>query len=758
MNMPEVIEIQGSEANGQWNPVVGDETFELLRNNPKFVDGNRNLNVAGNRVLDETYRIMQVCGNPVNAINSETGIVIGYVQSGKTLSFTTLAAIARDNNYQIVIVIAGTSMPLFNQSTNRLRRDLRLDTRYDRKWILIPNPSEIEHQESIQTALAQWSDRNFPNERCRTILITVMKQKDHLFNLAEILEGLNLNSVPALIIDDEGDQASLNTLARRAARQGIDIEDLTESDVSTIYRRITRLKGLFPHHTFVQYTATPQANLFINIVDRLSPNFIKLLTPGEEYTGGKEFFREEAHFIEEIPLADLQTPNNPLHEPPESLIAALRIFFLGVVAGEILQDQHNRSMLVHPSRLQGAHNQFTEWVRGICNSWRRILTSNDVAEKNNLISDIREAYDNLQRTVPDVLPFERLTDFNLIHAIQYTPIVEVNARRGATPHINWQDSYSWILVGGQSMDRGFTVEGLTVTYMPRNIGVGNVDTIQQRARFFGYKRGYLGYCRVFLDQVTIDSYNAIIDHEENVREQLEEFDINNKPLNNWNREVVLDMMLNLTRANILYDNLDRDTYGDEWFRINAPHDTEEYIETNRNSLFEYLTPIQNNFAVDEGHQSRTQEQRHLVARVPLQDGLRNLLNKLRFTRETDSASYSSLRGILRRYLADHPDEECLIYLMSARNLTDWTRRIRRRNRNDEIQQLFQGKQPTKDTPQFRIGEVYPGDSEIKNENLVSIQVHLLNLRDTEYTSVPTLAIWIPEHIGTDIIRQPDNRV
>ena len=110
-------------------------------------------------------------------------------------------------------------------------------------------------------------------------------------------------------------------------------------------------------------------------------------------------------------------------------------------------------------------------------------------------------------TVVELPPFDQLTDFNLIHAIQYTPIIEVNSRRGVTPHINWQDSYSWILVGGQSMDRGFTVEGLTVTYMPRNIGVGNVDTIQQRARFFGYKRSYLGYCRVFLDQVTIDSYN-----------------------------------------------------------------------------------------------------------------------------------------------------------------------------------------------------------------------------------------------------------
>jgi hypothetical protein len=755
--MPEVIEIQDNANNGQWTPVVGDETFELLRSNSKLVDGNRNLNEAGQRVLDETFRIMQVCGNSESEANIETGIVIGYVQSGKTLSFTTLAALARDNNYQIVIVIAGTSMPLFNQSTNRLRRDLRLETRFDRKWTLIPNPSEIEHQEAIQTALAQWADDNFPPERCRTILITVMKQKDHLLNLAEMLEEINLNGVPTLIIDDEGDQASLNTLARRAARQGLDIEDLTESDVSTIYRRITRLKGLFPHHTFVQYTATPQANLFINIVDRLSPNFIKLLTPGEEYTGGKEFFREEAHLIEEIPLTDLPAPNHPLHEPPESLIAALRVFFLGVVAGEILQDQRNRSMLVHPSRLQGDHNQFTEWVRGICNSWRRILTGDNQEEKNQLIADFREAYNDLRRTVPDILPFERLTDFNLVHAIQYTPILEVNTRgRNSTPQVNWQDSYSWILVGGQSMDRGFTVEGLTVTYMPRNIGVGNVDVILQRARFFGYKRAYLGYCRVFLDQVTIDAYDSIIDHEENVREQLEEFDINNKPLNNWNREAILDMMLNLTRANILFDNIDRDTFGDEWFRINAPHDTEDFIETNRNNLFEYLTPIQNQFAVDAGHDNRTQEQRHLVARVRLQDCLRNLLNKLKFTRESDSASYSSLRGILRRYLTEHPNEECLIYLMSARNLTDWTRRTRRRNRNDEIQQLFQGKQPTKDTAQFRIGDVYPGDSEIKNENLVSIQVHLLNLRDTDYTSVPTLAIWIPEHIGTDIIRQPDN--
>lgn len=748
--MAEVIEIQNNSDDRSWNPFVGDETNELLRSKG-FTNSNGTLNESGQNILDETYRIMQVCGDPNISQNSETGIVIGYIQSGKTLSFTTLAALARDNNYQVIIIIAGTSTSLFNQSTNRLKRDLRLETRFDRKWTLIPNPSEIEHQETIQTALAQWADPNFPDERCRTVIITVMKWKDHLFNLAEILRELSLNRVPTLIIDDEGDQASLNTLARRAARQGIDIEDLTETDVSTIYRRIIRLKGLFPHHTFVQYTATPQANLFINIVDRLSPNFIKLLTPGEDYTGGITFFKDNPNLILEIPSSDLPS-SQPLHEPPNSLLLALKIYYLGVVAGNILQSyrdsgQRNRSMLIHPSRLQGDHTTFYGWVNDIKESWRRLLTGTDNDEKTELLNEFQLAYNNLQLTVPNIPPFEQLIDFNLVHAIQYTPLVEVNARRGATPQISWQDSYSWILIGGQSMDRGFTVEGLTVTYMPRNVGVGNVDTIQQRARFYGYKRSYLGYCRVFLDQVTIDSYNNIIEHEEDVREQLEDFNVNNRQLNNWDRKTVLDGMLNLTRANILYDDLNRDYFGDEWFRINAPHDTEEFIETNSETIFRFLNPHIASFNEDVGHELRTEDQKHLVATLSLQDCLDNLLNNLRFTRESDSATYSSLRGILKRYLRNNQDENCLLYLMSANSLQDWKRRIRRLNSNNEIQQLFQGRNP-------RTGEViYPGDSEIKIDEVLTIQIHLLSLRDTNLLSVPTLAIWIPEHIGRDIIRQ-----
>jgi hypothetical protein len=732
--MTEIIEIQNNNANGEWQPFVGEETTGLLRRKGFEND---------ERVLNETLRIMQACGNPNVATNHETGIVIGYVQSGKTLSFTTLTALARDNNYQIVIVIAGVSTNLVNQTTQRLSEDLNLEKRYDRKWTLLQNPSSTQHYETIETVLAQWADSTFPEDERRTLLITVMKNQAHLNNLANILQGQNLQGVPTLIIDDEGDQASLNTRARWAARQGIDIDNLTENQVSTIYRRINALRSVFSHHTFLQYTATPQANLFINIMDRLSPNFIRLLTPGQEYTGGIEFFRNNPNLIAEIPANQIQTNN----EIPESLKGALRIFFLGVVAGKINKDQRNRTMLVHPSRLQGDHNSFTNWIRNTSISWERLLSGSDNEDRQELINEFRESYNQLSLTVQGLQSFEELTGNNLIHAVKYTQIVEVNSRNGETPQIPWNDSYSWILVGGQSMDRGFTVNGLTVTYMPRNIGTGNVDTIQQRARFFGYKKSYLGFCRVYLDQVTIDSYNFIVAHEEDVRNRLVEFDLNNRELNNWDREAVLDQMLNLTRNTVIYDALNRDTFGDDWYRINAPHDTEELIESNRTSLFEFLQLHTANFVQDTGHVNRTEEQKHLVTRITIKDCLEHLLNKLRYTRESDSATYSSFRGILKGYIEEHPDDECLIYLMSANSIDNWTGRTRKLDRNDEIQQLFQGKNP-------RTGEViYPGDSEIKENNLLTIQIHLLNIRDTEFTRVPTLAIWIPEHIGTDIIRQ-----
>jgi hypothetical protein len=143
---------------------------------------------------------------------------------------------------------------------------------------------------------------------------------------------------------------------------------------------------------------------------------------------------------------------------------------------------------------------------------------------------------------------------------------------------------------------------------------------------------------------------------------------------------------------------------------------------------------------------------------------------LKFTRESDSQAYSSLRGIINGYIEENPNENCLVYLMSSKvknNQVVQTIRKRRLNQNDAIQQLFQGEQPTTNG-RLRKGEVYPGDSNIKTQNMVTIQIHRLNLTDTNgseiidengsplYEDLASIAVWIPETIGKDIIRQPDN--
>ena len=763
--MTETIEITGARNTNKakWQPYQGEEIDGLIKFKG-FVDATGNINSTGERIIDETFRIMEMCGNPNTPTSNDTGLVIGYVQSGKTLSFTSLTVLANDNHYQIIIIIAGTSIPLSDQSFERMKRDLRYENRFDRKWVIIKNPSTQEDSDTIKMKLEQWADPTFPKEDCSTILLTVMKNGNRLKNFTNLLRTLNLNNVPTLIIDDEGDQASLNTRASANADAG---NPVNEGEASTIYRRINDLRSVFPHHTFLQYTATPQATLFINIMDRLSPNFIKLLQPGEEYTGGNTFFIQNPHLIREIPAAQIPTNNNLLHEPPDTLLYALKVFFLGVVA-DVKKDQRNRSMLVHPSRLTGAQNIFFNWIRNVCESWKRLLQSNDEEEKLELLAEFRETYKDLRGTVGNALPvFEELTGNRLIHAINYTRIMEINASRGRTPAIRWSDCYSHILVGGQAMDRGFTVEGLTVTYMPRSLGTGQVDTTLQRARFFGYKGSYLDFCRVWLDQPTIEAYKAIIEHEEDVRQRLEKYDVNNKHLNEWERETVLNQMLNLTRPNIIYNDLDRDYFGEEWFIVKAPHDTDNLIAQNRNVVSTFLVSNQNSFSQDAGHLQRTEEQKHLVAELPLSECLTTLLNRLKFTRESDSQTFSSLRGVIGVYLQENPNENCLVYLMSGKiENNNITQNIRGRRLNENgsntIQQLFQGKNP-------KTGEViYPGDREIKNENLVTIQFHRLHLKDTEgnnivdengnvlYEDVPTIAIWFPENIGKDIVRQPDN--
>ena len=178
-------------------------------------------------------------------------------------------------------------MQLSDQSHKRIRDDLRANADGRRVWALYLNPKPSDAQ-GIAGLLDEWRDPYVAAGQRQTVVVTIMKQHTHLRNLTRLLRAIDLNGISALIIDDEADQASLNTQAARAAQ-------LRQVRESTTYRRLMELRRLLPCHTYLQDTATPQAPLLISIIDSLSAKWVEVLQPGAGYTGGVTFFGLPPH-------------------------------------------------------------------------------------------------------------------------------------------------------------------------------------------------------------------------------------------------------------------------------------------------------------------------------------------------------------------------------------------------------------------------------------------------------------------------------
>lgn len=682
--------------------------------------------------------------NPAKVAGQKTGLVVGYVQSGKTLSFETVATLARDNGFQVVIVVTGISNLLLEQSVNRLCRDLKLDELgQPRRWVQFKNPSygeDITTTQEIRNVLEDWRDLGMPEGRKKTVLITVLKHHQHLRNLARIFGEIEMQSVPVLIIDDEADQASLNI----EVRQG---------DESTTYQRLMTLREQFPLHTYLQYTATPQAPLLVSIIDSLSPDFVQVLEPGSDYVGGKEFFSDGGSGLRVIPSEDVPVQSNPLSEVPESLIKALRVFMIGVTAGFVGDgDSGNRSMLVHPSHRTSQHQDFYNWVKNIIEEWQRTFALPDIEpDREELVEEFREAYDDLKETAePNFPAFDDLI-VSFASAFRNTRVLEVNARDGKTPEVGWRSAYGWILVGGQAMDRGFTVKGLTVTYMPRGIGGGNADTVQQRARFFGYKKSYFGYCRVYLEEGTLYAFQNYVDHEEDIRRQLINIQNGNQRLSEWKRAFVLDPALKPCRSSVLEFDYMRGQLSDSWYRPRVILVGNSVIKTNQKIVEEFLRG--KHLLDDDGHPDRTEIQCHKVCReVNLSSLMEQLLVHIQITSPVDSQQNIGMLLQLSQALENDPDELCSIYQMSP------SRRRERSVREDgEIRELFQGESPVE---RERRGEIYPGDRAIHDRDRVTIQIHTLDLtkshggqKEIVMENVPVIAVWVPRRLARSWVVQ-----
>ncbi len=438
-----------------------------------------------------------------------TGLALGFVQSGKTTSITALAAAAADAGYRLIVALLGSTNLLLDQNKSRLEKSLGIGTRADYIWISETNPVTDSAGKRLKDFI----------ERGRVCLVPVLKNAGRIQSVAHQLRKLP-DDLKVLVIDDEADQASLNT---------------SRDSESRTYAAIKELRRSVGSHLYVQYTATPYAPLLLDSADILSPQFVEFLTPGKGYTGGKEFFIDNVStVVRNVPMLDEQASKAPPIQLQKSLLQALASFLAGA-ALLLVHEQSSPpiSMLVHSTARNDVQARYEFLIKRQIAQWKNAVREGDPA------------------TIPDVIETERTRLVE--HGIQAaddevfltclrevlgeSTIWLVNSAADVN-RVDWNVAPIHILIGGNKLDRGFTVEGLTVTYMNRPASP-QVDTLEQRARAFGYRGDLLPYCQFFGSKRTIRSLTEIVHTEEDLRARLRDHIEAGGSVRTWSQEIGL---------------------------------------------------------------------------------------------------------------------------------------------------------------------------------------------------------------------------
>lgn len=697
---------------------------------------------------EETIHILSHC-NPHNSINNSetTHLVVGYVQSGKTMSFTGLTALALDNGYRVVVYLAGTKNNLLNQTSRRLEKDLIGKNGQNKDFYRLHKDPNIDEADQIAGHLSL-SSRPI-------ILIPILKHWKHIDKLITIFEEQEvkeaLEGETVLIIDDEADQASLNSYGRKNSKK--DADGLTEEEQqSRTYESILKLRSGLSGNTYIQYTATPQANLLISMQDLLSPKSHTLLTPGEGYIGGKLYFGKGKNhdlfngaLIRTIPQEEVfHKKENPLNRMPKSLKDALMLHILAVaivVKYLHVDDVEYLSMMVHPDNTKLWNRRFKEWIDTELKMWRKLLRKPEgEIDRERVIKRFEELYPMSVCFYDD---YER-PSFDEIKALISDVLNDyktylVNTDVDAETEIDWNRYSMHVLVGAEMLNRGFTVEKLATTYMPRYTkGPSNADTIQQRCRFFGYKEDYIKSCRVFLPPSSVADYMDYITHEEELRSTLAACD----NLEQAERKILLSPRLKPTRSNVLpisvVNTKLKGMHGMQAF------ESKERIEANDRIVNEFLAKHENDFVVHNEY--TTADRTHRWLKLPVEQAI-SFLDSFRFGNYQDAARKAATIRYLR-YLSGSDNPEALKYVYFIQMAYKAEIRERSFDKNKlrlaENTALFAGPSSANDSTN------YPGDNKICGDDSITIQLHHIKLLGAALDfphEAYTLAINYPEHLA-----------
>ena len=471
------------------------------------------------------------------------GLVIGHVQSGKTANYIGLIAKAADAGYKFIIVIAGVHNNLRRQTQERIDEGFvgRSSDPHNRVRVGVGREPDYPHPATLTNIFADFNKQTAErsgwqlNDFSKPIILIIKKNVHTLNALHGWLKEMNahgdgtISDVPMLMIDDEADHASVNT----------NKPDIDPTKTNAMIRRILQL---FAKSSYVGYTATPFANIFINpeayddeVREELFPrDFIYCLDAPNTYFGPEQVFLDE-EFSEEFlhPIDDCEDylpfthkKDHDLQELPPSLHEAVNRFIITRAIRELRgQGNQHCSMMVNVSRFVNVQNL----VRNLLSLYEKNLKSSvkacyampeEVSRKNAYMQALKKAF---MQGYASQCGFRWAAVKRVLHvACDSLRLFVVNSRSDEVLDYNKYErdgeGLTAIAVGGLSLSRGLTIEGLCISYMYRNTRM--YDTLMQMGRWFGYRPGYQDLCRVHLSPDSIDWYAHIAQASEELRQQI----------------------------------------------------------------------------------------------------------------------------------------------------------------------------------------------------------------------------------------------
>jgi hypothetical protein len=472
------------------------------------------------RLMSKIGQLMHELPDPTQSFTPRQGLVLGLVQSGKTVALTTAIAMAADNGYKCFIVLTSDNLWLYDQTLGRLKRYLQgLEIEGKKQWdgpLLTLGSMQQDGPGLV-----------FVTTKNATVLRDLVTTLDHLksFRDGEL--------PPAIIIDDEADQASLDTQMSKRVKN-------PQLPPGTISNLIDQIRQRFTRHVLLQVTATPQA-LFLQDSDHpYRPEFTVLIEPGKGYIGGNTFFSLDLtqfdtliRHINQDELDQILSQNNGY--VPASLWKALCTFFVAATIKYIRNEAARRSgrneklakdpkysFLCHISQKKADH---TKAYNAIIHCHRLIvsgLSSTASEQEHKHIRDsLGEAYDDLLLTLSrdsDIPEFERVLDE--LRNFGVGADVQILNSDGEEDQPRYDRRYN-ILIGGNKLSRGVTIPNLVVTYYGRQAKSPNMDTVLQHARMYGYRERDLDVTRVFLTPEVERRFRLINESEQSLRSIIE---------------------------------------------------------------------------------------------------------------------------------------------------------------------------------------------------------------------------------------------